>query len=135
MLTTKSMPKYDITGNIILPGMIVVIDWATVTEFNARIPYDFKNEAGTVTRVLRVVKPYTYHIVEGQRHSKFIEMDALYVATELVSPKSGRAMDWLRREHKNKFKDNQIVALEISYNLRRATEAERKYYSSTIFRG
>jgi len=135
MLTTKSMPKYDITGNILLPGMIVSIDWASATEVNARIPHDFKNEAGTITRVIRVVKPYTYHVVEGQRHSKFEAMDALYVSTELTSPKSGRSFEWLQREHKDKFKDNKLVALEVSYNLRRATETERKYYFSTIFRG
>ena len=109
MLTTKSMPKYDITGSILLPGMIVSVDWASATEVNARVPHDFKNEAGTITRVIRVVKPYTYHVVEGQRHSKFEAMDTLYVATELISPKSGRSFEWLRREHKDKFKDNKVL--------------------------
>jgi len=134
LITTKSLPKYDINGNVITPGNIVRIEYIPLFQGERFVvPDDLRNEPGTAVRVLKVIKPSDYLVDHCGLKTELI--DRYCVATELRNPASGGFIDILASTYSSLFKDGVVRAFEISHKVIKSSSYERKVYYHLIPRG
>jgi hypothetical protein len=124
MLTTHAYPKWSSRAEILKPGMLVTVEYGIPIKEHT-VPSCFRNAPGTTVRILKVVKPTAYFrtsIIGGDMVDKY------HVATELLKPATDQSKGEVKYNHL--FKNCKVVAFEISWHLRKATEVERKFYYS-----
>jgi len=132
MLTTKAAPKLSSRGDILKPGMIATVEYVDFQN-NKVVPSTVHNAPGTILRILKVVKPSDY-MNKGVSNRLFDKsvVDTYCVATELLMPFSNHTRSKVESMYGLLFKDYKVRAFEISWQLRKATEMERKFYYSRI---
>lgn len=126
MLTTHAYPKWSSRADILKPGMLVTVEYGIPIKEHT-VPSCFCNAPGTTVRILKVVKPTTYFrtsIIWGGMVDKY------HVATELLKPATDQSKGEVEVKYNHLFKNCKVVAFEISWHLRKATEVERKFYYS-----
>ena len=129
MLTTHACPKWSARAEMLKPGMLVTVEYGI--PINKRIiPKCLRNAPGTTVRVLKVVKPSSYFKHECCATPSFI--DKYGIATELRCPATYQSVGKVESLAQQLFKEHKVVAFEISWHLRKATEVERKFYYSQI---
>jgi hypothetical protein len=127
MLTTHAYPKWSSRAEMLKPGMLVTVEYGIPIKERI-IPNCLRNAPGTTVRVLKVVKPSSYFIHE--RCTTPNDIDKYGVATELRHPATNQSIDKVEALTQRVFKEHKVVAFEISWHLRKATEVERKFYYS-----
>lgn len=133
-LTTRAVPKYDASGDVLKVGMLVKILYnndMSIGILNGVVSKYFRNEPGTIVRITKVVKPFDNFKMEGVSDDKITMLNKMCIGTELCMPQQG-FIDWINKYNKQFFKNNKVHAFEISWRCVKLTPAERKAYYKSI---
>ena len=128
MLTTHRLPLFDIQGEILKPGMLVVTAGGPFiqTVSSVEVFVELRNKVNTVTRILKIVQPAEY-LMDGWGFMKE-QINEFCVATELVDSRTGLTGKYLKNQYGCFFVDEKVCSFEYKYRLRKATAEERKEY-------
>jgi hypothetical protein len=127
MLTTRSYPKFSSRAEILKPGMLVTVKYGVHIGKHI-VPNLLRNAPGTTVRILNVHTPLKYFHPKADR--VYGDISKYGVVTELLKPVTNQSKGAVEAITQQLFVDHKVVAFEISWHLRKATEVERKFYYS-----